>query len=135
MTLDARPERNGDSSMPEKQPEGAADRRPYIALLVQRVVVEGGYAPARYTEDTVLIHERSIEDAKRRAEAMGKDEEVSYLNEFGETVTWTFIGVADVRETLYDDLASDTSLYSRSFDDLPRYRDLFAFSSLVPREA
>ncbi|GAA3032937.1 DUF4288 domain-containing protein [Streptosporangium longisporum] len=104
--------------MPEKQPDDTAERRPYIALLVHRVVVEGGYAPARYTEDTVLIHERSIEGARRRAEATGKADEAAYLNEFGETVTWTFMGVADVREALYDDLESDTSLYSRSFDDL-----------------
>lgn len=103
---------------------------PYIAVLVFRIRVSGGYTPPRFNEDIVLIHASSLDEARAAAAANGQAEETSYANEYGETVTWSFVGVADVREALYDSFDENVSLYSRSFDDLAGYRQVFALESL-----
>ncbi|MET8337652.1 DUF4288 domain-containing protein [Streptosporangium canum] len=121
--------------MPERLTSDDTARRPYIAILVYRTAVEGGHVRARYSEDITLIHERSIEEARTRAEMIGRDGETSYSNEYGETVSWEFVGIADVRGALYDDLDSDTGLYTRSFDDLSQYKNVFSLSSLDGQEA
>ncbi|MEU4571520.1 DUF4288 domain-containing protein [Nonomuraea sp. NPDC023979] len=105
-------------------------KSPHIAILVYATTVEGGYARPRYSEDIVLIHAASIEEARAAAEAMGHEETSSYKNVYDETVTWSFIGVADVRAALYDTLDDDITLYSRSFDDLGQYRATFSLASL-----
>ncbi|WP_158578742.1 DUF4288 domain-containing protein [Spongiactinospora rosea] len=105
-------------------------KSPHIAVLVYETKVEGGYAPPRYSEDIVLIHASSVEEARTTAEAMGRAEATSYQNVYDETVTWSFVGVADVRAALYDTLGEDTALYSRGFEDLRRYRETFALTSL-----
>lgn len=114
--------------MAEKRPGDAAGRRPYIAILLYRTTVDDGSGYVTHSEDVVLIHEHSIEGAKARAETMGHDEETSYSNQYGQTVNWEFLGVADVRDALYDDLDSDTALYTRRFDRLSDYESLFSFS-------
>ncbi|MBF8193735.1 DUF4288 domain-containing protein [Nonomuraea sp. K274] len=105
-------------------------RTPYIAILVYVTHVEGNYARPRYSEDVVLLYRNSIEDARTAAEAKGRGDEISYHNEYGESVTWSFIGLADVRNALYDSLEESTTLYSRSFLDLAQYKDIFSLSSL-----
>ncbi|MGA5756754.1 DUF4288 domain-containing protein [Nonomuraea bangladeshensis] len=106
-------------------------KSPHIAILVYATQVEGNYAPPRYSEDIVLIHATSVEEARIAAEAMGREETSSYKNVYDETVIWSFVGVADVRAALYDDLHETTVLYSRSFDDLDQYRETFSLTSLT----
>ncbi|MEU1733012.1 DUF4288 domain-containing protein [Streptosporangium sp. NPDC020145] len=103
-------------------------RLPYMAILVFEVIVKDGRTPSEYTEDFVVLYEESDEKAHAAAEAMGREEETSYRNQYGETVEWKFLGTADVRAALYDDLSSETSLYTRGFSDISRYRDLFSVS-------
>ncbi|MEU4695542.1 DUF4288 domain-containing protein [Nonomuraea dietziae] len=105
-------------------------KTPHVAILVYVTHAEGGYARPRYSEDVVLIYGTSLEDARATADAMGHEEETSYKNQYGEAVNWKFVGVADVRATLYDTLEENTSLYSRSFYDLARYREVFSIPSL-----
>ncbi|MEV4003030.1 DUF4288 domain-containing protein [Actinomadura sp. NPDC049753] len=97
----------------------------YIAALVFSVVVEGGYRPARYSEDVVLINAGSEDEARLAAERAGEREQTSYLNQFGDTVRWTFLGVADLQMSDLPAAEPGVSLYSRSFDDLDHYRRLF----------
>ncbi|MFF0312327.1 DUF4288 domain-containing protein [Streptosporangium sp. NPDC004379] len=104
---------------------------PYIAVLVFRTEVGGGYDPPRFSEDIALIRAGSLDLARAAAEAQGREEETSYANEYGETVTWTFVGVADVRAALDDALDGNVTLYSRSFDDLEWYRRVFS-TDLAP---
>jgi hypothetical protein len=114
---------------------GDQPRVPHIAILVYMTKVEGDYARPRYSEDVVLIHAPSVEAARTIAEALGREESAAYKNVYDETVTWSFVGVADVRGTLYDTLQDDITLYSRSFDDLGQYREIFSFSSLTESPA
>ncbi|MER6173046.1 DUF4288 domain-containing protein [Streptosporangium sp. NPDC001681] len=109
---------------------GEQTKAPYIAILVYVTHVEGGYAHPRYSEDVVLIYGSSLEEARAAAEARGRNDEISYLNEYGESVNWSFVGLADVRNALYDSLSENTTLYSRSFRDLAQYKDVFSLSSL-----
>ncbi|MGI5491207.1 DUF4288 domain-containing protein [Microtetraspora malaysiensis] len=105
-------------------------RVPYIAILILKSEVSGSYTPPMFSEDIVLIHACSLDQARAAAESRGRGDETSYANEYGETVTWTFVGVADVQEALYDSLDEDVSLYSRSFDDLTQYKQVFSIESL-----
>ncbi|NDU71763.1 DUF4288 domain-containing protein [Actinomadura sp. DSM 109109] len=97
----------------------------YIAALVFSVAVEDGHRPARYGEDIVLINAGSEDEALLAAEKAGEREQACYLNQFGDTVRWTFLGVADLQMSDLSSPEPGVSLYSRSFDDLDHYRQLF----------
>ncbi|MER6950820.1 DUF4288 domain-containing protein [Nonomuraea sp. NPDC000554] len=103
---------------------------PYIATLIFKSQVGGGYKPPLFSEDIVLLHCRSLDEARMAAEVRGREDETTYSNEYGEAVTWTFVGVADVREALYDSLDENVSLYSRSFDNLTEYTRVFSVEPL-----
>jgi hypothetical protein len=120
--------RNNESS--EGAFMGGGTKGPYIAILVYMTEVEGGYAHPRYSEDIVLIYEDSIEKARATAEEMGRGEETSYQNKYDETVCWKFVGIADVCSALYENISENITLYSRSFDDLSQYKNVFSISSL-----
>lgn len=98
----------------------------YIAVLVYSTLVEGGYSPQRFSEDIVPIVAGSEEEARSMAERAGRGEQTSYSNEFGETVRWSFLGIADLRVALTDTLEPGVGLYSRSFSDLDDYRNLYS---------
>jgi Domain of unknown function (DUF4288) len=104
-------------------------KSPFIALLVYVTHVEGGYTRPRYSEDIALIHASSEEEARTVAESAGRGDEICYSNEYGESVEWTFLGVADVRSALYETLDENITLYSRSFYDLAQYKELFSIPS------
>ncbi|MFF5111708.1 DUF4288 domain-containing protein [Streptosporangium sp. NPDC000509] len=105
-------------------------KAPYIAIMVYVTRVEGGYAHPRYSEDVVLIYGNSLEEARATAEARGRNDEITYLNEYNESVSWSFVGIADVRSALYDSLSEDITLYSRGIRDLAQYKDVFSLPSL-----
>ncbi|MEW9551156.1 DUF4288 domain-containing protein [Nonomuraea sp. NPDC050783] len=98
----------------------------FVAVLVYSTAVEGGYTPVRFSEDVVPIRARTSDEARTIAERVGLDGQTCYPNEFGETVRWSFLGVADLQMAQGDDLEPGVSLYSRSFDDLDQYRRLYA---------
>jgi hypothetical protein len=104
----------------------------YIAVLVYSTVIDGGYQPPRFSEDIVPIVAASEDQARAAAEQAGNSEQTTYLNEYGETVRWTFLGLADLRLSLTGGLEPGMSVYSRSFDSLEQYRDLYSIASLTP---
>lgn len=102
----------------------------YIAVLVYSTVVDGAYRRPRFSEDVVPIMASSEDEARAVAVRIGRNEQTSYLNECGETVRWSFLGVADLGVALTDTLEPGVSLSSRSFEDLDRYRELYSIASL-----
>jgi hypothetical protein len=94
----------------------------YVAVLVwESSSVAPGYQPL-YEESFMLLRAASLDEAKTRAEELGRAEQSQYVNENGETITWLFKHLIDVNDVLWDDLADNTTLYSRHFRDYDAYR-------------
>jgi hypothetical protein len=81
-----------------------------------------------YEECTSLIKASSLEEAEQKAIDYANNQNTSYKNCYGETVTWTVKQVVEVRNLLDDDVIDDfdlrgdaVDLYSRSFYDYKAY--------------
>jgi hypothetical protein len=103
----------------------------YVAVLVMKSSSDAGDYEALYEESFVLIAASSDEEAAARAEQRGLEEQSSFVNDAGETVTWTLKHVVDVSRTLYGELEDGVTLYSRHFRDYDAYR---RFESLLHTE-
>jgi len=94
----------------------------YVAVLVAESSSDAPDYEPLYEESLVLIRAASDEAAAARAEELGVEEQTSYVNDVGETITWTLKRVLDVSRTLTDELEDGTTLYSRHFRDYDSYR-------------
>ncbi|MEN9518696.1 MAG: hypothetical protein RLZZ381_1284 [Cyanobacteriota bacterium] len=83
-----------------------------------------------YEECTSLIKASSLEEAEQKAIDYANNQNTSYKNCYGETVTWTVKQVVEVKNLLDDDVLDDeldlrgdaVDLYSRSFYDYEAYQ-------------
>jgi hypothetical protein len=75
------------------------DARWYAAVLLlqSRVGIDLDDEPL-VDHQVRLLRARDADTAYEQALVLGKSEEVSYQNDDGETVTWTFIGLGDLEE-------------------------------------
>ncbi|KOT92398.1 hypothetical protein ADK86_20735 [Streptomyces sp. NRRL F-5755] len=80
----------------------------------------GGSDPL-YEESVVLVYATDEADARKRAERRARSRETSYLNDRGETVSWSLKRVVDVSAVLDEDLTQDADLYARHFRDYAAY--------------
>jgi hypothetical protein len=94
----------------------------YVAVLVAESSSDAPDYQPLYEESLVLIHAGSDAEAAARAKAVGTEVETSYVNDTGESITWTLKHVLDVNRTLTDELEDGTTLYSRHFRDYDSYR-------------
>ncbi len=106
----------------------------YIAIIIYKSSSDQlDYQPL-YQESFVLIKATSLEEAKAKALNHGKNESVSYINETGETITWSLQQVVDVNSVLYDDFDSaedGVDLYARHFRNYDAYH---SFEPLLSNE-
>ena len=103
--------------------DSAADgSKLYIAVLVSESSSDAPDYEPLLEESFVLVYADSDEEAASRAQQLGLDEETSYGNDAGETVTWTLKHVVDVAPALSDELEHGSTLYSRHFRDYDSYR-------------
>lgn len=76
-----------------------------------------------FDETFIEIKSNTIEEAKELAEQYGKSCEVSYENQYGETLQITFIEVIHTTSPLRDETEFENGvreLYSQSFDTYDR---------------
>ncbi|BAQ10614.1 bh3086 protein [Bacillus sp. OxB-1] len=66
-----------------------------------------------YEESHILVKASSAEEACVLGEQLGKDNEQSYENQYGETVHWILVKVLDCFELLDDDIGMGMEVYSR----------------------
>ncbi|MCH8614166.1 DUF4288 domain-containing protein [Arsenicicoccus dermatophilus] len=93
----------------------------FVAVLLSHSSSQAqGYVPL-WSEDLVLIHADSPEEARTRAAERGRAAATSYRNDRGESIVWTFDRVVDVAPLLDEDLAQDADLYTRHFRDHDAY--------------
>ncbi len=86
----------------------------YFACLLfdSHVEDESGIAPLR-DESIRLIVAKDEDDARRKAEELGKELEHDYENEDGSRVWWRFVSLIDIQEFCEDELADGVEVYSR----------------------
>ena len=104
------------------------DRRVFIIVFVTESSVGEPGANLSYQECFSLIKAPSLEEAKQKAVDYANNDNTSYANVYGETVTWVVKQIIDITETLEDkfDLHTDAvDLYVRGFDDYEAYQSLF----------
>jgi len=81
----------------------------YIAEIVEECLVEG--CPQNVVHvNIVLVRASSPEDAFEKAEQLGREGEMTYLNPAGQVVTFTYRGLRDLYKVGDDELEHGTEL-------------------------
>jgi hypothetical protein len=93
----------------------------YIAILLYESAAPlPDYVPL-YEESILLLIATSQEEAEDKARRYAEKPNV-YLNELGETITWTLKHVVDVNPILYAGFNDEAELYARHFRNYAAYR-------------
>jgi hypothetical protein len=112
-------------------PDEGTETQYYAAVLVLASSSTAPAADPTYEETVVLLPVSSQQEPREQAHAYGREQETSYLNGEGDTVTWILVGVVDVALVLDDeDLTRvgdeqpgcGVEVYSRHFRDYAAYR-------------
>ncbi|GAX41053.1 hypothetical protein NIES4075_20210 [Tolypothrix sp. NIES-4075] len=106
----------------------------YIAIILYKSSSDKPDYQPLYQESFVLVKASSLESAKEKAIKHGKNENVSYTNENGETITWSLQQVVDVNSVLDDDFDSSedcVDLYARHFRNYEAYQ---SFEPLLSKD-
>jgi hypothetical protein len=83
----------------------------YLAKIVFRIVCGEGDHVAQFDEQLRLVGAPSKEEAFRKAQALGQQEEESFMNRKNELVQWKFINVSELYKL--SELIDGAELYSR----------------------
>lgn len=83
----------------------------YLAKMVFRIVCGDGAHLPQFDEQLRLIKGTDKEDAFRKAQAIGKSEEETFLNRKEQLVQWQFINVSELYRL--SELIDGAELYSR----------------------
>lgn len=98
----------------------------YLAIFVSECSVEKPGFKLYYQENFTLIKASSLEEAEQKAADNASNENVSYKNQYRETVTWVLKQIVIVQDVMLGeeiDLHSDTvDLFIRGFYDYEAYQ-------------
>jgi len=83
----------------------------YLAKIVFRILCGEGEHMAQFDEQLRLIGANSKEEAFRKAQEMGKQEEDAFMNRRNQLVQWKFINVSELYKL--SELIDGAELYSR----------------------
>lgn len=92
----------------------------YAAVLVYESSSSAAGYETLYEETVTLVRANSDEQASERAHEFARMRETSYLNEYGETITWSLKRLADVSE-IVDKIDDGAEVYTRFFRDYEAY--------------
>ena len=101
----------------------------YIAKLVFNINISNGKDDGQFDEQLRLIEAVSPSDAFFRARNIGRKEEDEFVNSNNETVSWTFIDVADIKAV--PEFSHGTSVYSFTHVD----QDASDYINFIRRKA
>lgn len=91
------------------------NERWYVATLIVQCRVADN-SPGTCDEQIRILLATDADAAYEKAMQLGKAEELSYLNGYGETVYWEFVGLENLEELFADDLQDGVEIRSRLFD-------------------
>ncbi|MEH1842760.1 MAG: DUF4288 domain-containing protein [Nostoc sp.] len=106
----------------------------YIAIILYKSSSDKPDYQPLYQESFVLVKATSLQEAKVKVLNHAKNESVSYTNENGETITWSFEQVVDMNSVLHDNFDSSeeiVDLYTRHFRNYEAYQ---SFEPLLSQE-
>lgn len=93
----------------------------FVAVVVYEAFIDIPKEDSLFQECFILVTSSSLESAREKIEELAKQEETSYQNENGETVTWVMRHIVDVNYLLEDDFHDGATLYARHFHDYEAY--------------
>jgi hypothetical protein len=99
------------SSLPEAAAISPFELHWFVAVLVFESSLAEVWSDPRIDIQFRLIHAVDAEAAYQRAVALGKDEEHSYENPYGQTCTWSFKGLKDLQDVIDDQLVDGVEVY------------------------
>jgi len=85
----------------------------FAASLLFKSVHPGQVDDHLWEESIFLVRAESEEEARQKADRLGKAEEHEYVAANGEMTQWTFQGVERIQEILDDKLEDGTEIFSR----------------------
>jgi len=103
----------------------------YIAVILYESSSNVPHYKPLYEECFTLIEATSLEEAREKALVCAKNNEHSYENVCGETITWVTKKIVDVNNVLDDSFKDYTDLYARHFRNYEAYH---SFESLLSEE-
>src|SRR4051812_45174254 len=83
----------------------------YVAVLVLESSIIEGWSDPSVDLQFRLIRAPDAEAAYERALILGRQDEHSYENPYGQTCVWTFKGLKDLQEVIKDELADGVEVY------------------------
>lgn len=96
----------------------------YITVILYESSTTAPDDVSLYEESFLLIKAVSEEEAREKA-LKRANEPYSYQNQYGNTVTWLFKQLVDVRQMFNDNINDGTEIYSRYFQNYEAYRLAF----------
>lgn len=90
-----------------------------VVVIIKCIVTHHDYKPL-YEERFLLIKAISEQDASEKA-IQKSNQPLSYQNQYGETVTWTFKEVVEAKEVNKDELVDGTEIFARFFRNYEAY--------------
>ena len=96
----------------------------YVAKLVYRIVCGKGDHKAQFDEQLRLIEAHSKREAMEKADAIGRSEQVSFMNHQQQLVQWKYVNVSELY--CLHEVVDGTELYSRieEKEDAHLYEDI-----------
>ncbi len=82
----------------------------YIAKIAFQIVSGDGKHTPQFDEQFRIFEAKTENEALAKARAKGKAEEISFLNDSKENVSWKYIGVLELLEL--KDMADGAQIYS-----------------------
>ncbi len=103
----------------------------YVAtILIKAIVNDDTSGPWLYDEQIRVIRAPNEEEAYRKALLFGKEEEQSYLNEYGQIVIWEFSGLINL-ERLDNPIKDGTEIRSHLFHSIEPKLSTMALESKI----
>ena len=88
-----------------------------VTLQFRCRVGDGVAGPWTCDEQIRVIRARDEETARRKAQELGKKEEHSYDNQFGELVSWECIALTNIYAIIEETIADGTEISSRLYEE------------------
>ncbi|MBS1651569.1 MAG: DUF4288 domain-containing protein [Bacteroidetes bacterium] len=86
----------------------------YIVKLVFNISIDSGKNNHQFDEQVRIINAANHTDALKKAAIIGKQEEVSFVDQENKIIKWQFINVSEMYEL--DNLKDGDQIYSSTID-------------------
>ncbi|PIE18115.1 MAG: hypothetical protein CSA66_05090 [Proteobacteria bacterium] len=100
----------------------------YVAVVVYESASESPDYTPLYEECISLIKASSEDEARSKAEALGRTRSAKYKNVEGQEISWSLRNIVDINPMLEDSLGEVTEIYARHFKDIDAYRKFEALA-------